>query len=114
KAQRSPAPTRALFASGGNRFGRARTGVGCNAVLGSLGSLLPRPLNLLLKLCSRDSALTTAPCDQFPERRVGPKFQLFCIETFDTNNQSDWLALSSNYDPFALCFTDTSVKVRVF
>jgi len=65
-------------------------------------------------LRTRDCPLTTALRYQFPESGITPKFQLISIKTRDSNNQSNWLSVSSNYDPFVLSFADTSVKVRFF
>ena len=77
-------------------------------MLGSLSGTLARLTDFFLKLRARHCPLTTALPNEFPKCGIAAKFQLFRIKTFDANNQSDWLAISGNHDPFVLRFTDAS------
>jgi len=92
----------------------ANGGVRCNALLGNLSLRLRGSTNLFLEVRACDGPLSSALRDQFPELGIAPKFQLFSIKTGDTNDQSNWLTVSSYYDPLVLCFADTCVKVRFF
>ena len=83
-------------------------------MFGSAWFGFPGQTKPFFKLCPRDRPLTASPCNQFPERRITSKFQLFSIKALDTNNEGNRLPVSSNHDSFALRFINTSIKVRLF